>query len=489
MKNIKKLFLGLLTLLLSVGTLHIISAEENEGSILVNGTKEGKIYEIYKIFDLTYSGTNVSYTIDEDWTSFFEDAGKDYIVDENTGNLNGITIGNTTKYINITQQNINDFTKLALVYATSLTGNDGSKVADTESLTFDNLELGYYLVYPQGATNITDGNGSICSITSTMPTATVNIKADYPVIDKIVDDANADVGQIVMFTITGLVPDTTGYTSYSYKIDDTMTEGLLFNSEIADFTVLFGETIIDVTPTYTENGFTLIFDMVYYQDHIGEVITITYKAKVTEEAVSSSTTKNSVTLTYSNNPKEDTTVTTTPIEVPVYSSEINVIKLDAKDNDQKLAGAIFIIKDDEDKYYQAKDSEGNIITGVANTDNIDLVTWVDTEEEATKLVTGELGTIVFKGVENDTYYLVEIEAPDGYNRLTGPVTAKVGYNEEETNLLEVAVSHTETIENSSGTSLPQTGGIGTKLFIIIGSLLAIGSGVVLIVNKRMTKEN
>ena len=115
MKNIKRLFLGLLTLLLSVGSLHITHAEENEGSILVNGTKEGKIYEIYKIFDLTYSGSNVSYTIDEDWEAFFEDAGKGYLVGVNTGSLNPITIGSTTKYINITEQNINDFTKLALL--------------------------------------------------------------------------------------------------------------------------------------------------------------------------------------------------------------------------------------------------------------------------------------------------------------------------------------------------------------------------------------
>lgn len=489
MKNIKRLFLGLLTLLLSVGSLYITHAEENEGSILVNSTKEGKIYEIYKIFDLTYSGSNVSYTIDEDWETFFEEVGKDYLVDANTGSLNPITIGSITKYINITEQNINDFTKLALVYATSLTGNDGIKTAEGESLTFGNLELGYYLVYPQGATNINEGNGSICSITSTMPTATVNIKADYPEIDKIVDDSNADVGQIVKFTVTGEVPDTTGYTSYIYKLDDTMTEGLLFNSEIADLKVFFGTEIIDVAPTYEDNGFTLTFDMTDYQDYVGETITITYNAKVTEEAVNSDTTKNSVTLTYSNNPKEDTTLTTTPIEVPVYSSEINVIKVDAKDNEQKLAGAIFVIKDSEGKYYQAKDIDGNIITGVSITEDIALITWVDTEEEATKLVTGELGTIVFKGVENDTYYLVEIEAPDGYNKLTGPVTVKVGYNEEKTNLLEVAVSHTEMVENSSGIQLPQTGGIGTKLFIIIGSLLAVGSAVVLIVNKRITKEN
>jgi len=488
-KNIKKIFLCILTLLLSIISLNKVGAANNEGSIVVNNAKEGKIYDIYKIFDLTYKGTNVSYTIDKDWTSFFDSIGKDFIVDTNTGSLNPITIGDKTKYINITEQNVNDFTKLALTYASSLTGNDGSKTAEAETLTFDNLELGYYLVYPRGAANITEGNASICSITSTVPTATVNIKADYPVIDKKVDDSNAFVGQIVTFTVTGLVPDTTGYKTYTYKIDDTMTEGLLFNSDIANFKVLFGEKEINITPTYKDNGFSLTFDMTNYQEYVGKNITITYNAKVTEAAVNSSTTKNSVTLTYSNNPKEDTTFTTTPIEVPVYSSQLNIIKVDAKNNETKLAGAIFTLKNSEGKYYVAKDIEGNIITDMSTTTNVDTVSWVDTVDEATKLVTGEEGTIVFKGLENGTYYLVEEKAPDGYNKLTGPVEVKVGYNEEKTNLLEVAVSHTETVENASGTSLPQTGGTGTKLFIIIGSLLAVISSAILIVNKRMSKEN
>lgn len=489
MKNIKRIFLCLLTILLSIISLNKVGAANNEGSIVVNNAKEGKIYDIYKILDLTYSGTNVSYTIDKDWISFFDSVGKDFITDTNTGSLNPITIGDKTKYINITEQNINDFTKLALTYASSITGNDGSKTADGDTLTFDNLELGYYLVYPRGAANITEGNGSICSITSTVPTATVNIKADYPVIDKEVDDSNAFVGQVVTFTVTGLVPDTTGYKTYTYKVDDTMTEGLLFNNDIANFKVLFGEEEIKVTPTYKDNGFSLTFDMTDYQEYVGKTITITYNAKVTEKAVGSSTTKNSVTLTYSNNPKEDTVFTTTPIEVPVYSSQLNIIKVDAKNNSAKLEGAIFTLKNSEGKYYVAKDIEGNIITDMSTTTNVDTVSWVDTVDEATKLVTGEEGTITFKGLENGTYYLVEEKAPDGYNKLTGPVEVKVGYNEEETNLVEVAVSHTETVENASGTSLPQTGGIGTKLFIIIGSLLAVISSAILIVNKRMTKEN
>lgn len=488
MKNIKRIILGLFTFVLSFSVIHTVFAD-NTGSIVINGTTKDKTYEIYKIFDLTYSGSNVAYTIDSDWESFFNGTGSSYIVSENSGSLNPITIGNQTKYINVTEDNIEKFTQDALVYATTLNGNDGSEVATGETLTFSNLELGYYLIYPQGATDIINGYGSICSITSTTPTATVNIKAEYPIITKKVDDPNADVGQLVEFTITGLVPDTTGYSTYTYQIDDTMTAGLQLDSTVAEFTVKFGETVIEVDPVYGENSFRLTFDMVDYQEYVGEVITITYKVRVTEEAVNSDTTMNSATLTYSNNPKDKTTTTTTPIEIPVYSSEINVIKVDAKNNEMKLAGASFILQNEEGLYYQAINAEGTIITNTTSTAAVVKVNWVATVEEATLLITNENGMVTFEGVENGTYYLIEQDAPDGYNKLDKPVTVKVGYDSKEgTNLGTVAVSHEEIVENNSGTKLPQTGGIGTTLFMITGSLLVLVSGVILITNKRMTKE-
>ncbi|MBQ6817860.1 MAG: SpaH/EbpB family LPXTG-anchored major pilin, partial [Bacilli bacterium] len=431
----------------------------------------------------------VAYTIDSDWKNFFEGDGSSYIVDTNSGSLNAIAIGNTTKYINITSENIAKFTQDALVYASKLTKNDGSKEAEGESLTFDNLELGYYLVYPQGATDILEGNASICSITSTTPNATVNIKAEYPTIEKEVDDANAEVGQLVTFTITGLVPNTKGFDSYTYKITDTMSAGLKLTEATADFNVLFGDSEIDVKPVYSDNGFTLTFDMTKYQDYVGKVITVTYKVLVTEEAVNSQTTKNSATLTYSNNPKTDETSTTPPVEEYVYSSEINVIKVDGEDEETKLAGASFVLKNGDDKFYQALDKDKKVITNVTNTKDVVDVNWVEKQEDATLLVTDEAGIITFEGVENGTYYLVEVDAPEGYNKLTSPVTVKVGYsNEDETNLGNVAVSHSEIVKNNSGTALPETGGMGTKIFMVAGSILTIIPIIVYLVNKQMNEE-
>lgn len=508
MKNIKKIIMVLLVAVLSLCGLNNVSAAGN-GSITVNNAVSGKTYEIYKIFDLTYSGTEtkkVAYTIDSDWEAFFNGEGSSYIVSENTGSLNPITVkaeGNTneTKYINITEDNVAEFTQKALAYAANLTGNDGSKVAEEGSttVTFENLDLGYYLVYPQGATDIEgeDENGkpyaSICSITSTLPDAEVNVKAKAPEITKTVDDNNVEVGQELTFTLTGQVPDTTGYKSYTYTISDTMTEGLKINEDIANVLVKFGNETIAVTPTYENNGFTITFNMVNYQGYKGQTITVTYNAIVTEKAVTEDVTKNTAVLTYSNNPKNNESFETFTDEEIVYSSQIEVTKVDAKDNTVTLDGAKFVIKNSEGKYYAAyniaEDGTKTIMTNVSTTEGLVDVEWVDSEDEATVLVTGTDGVVLFKGVENGQYSLVEVEAPEGYNKLTGPVTVKVGYNEEKTELLETSVSHEETVENSTGTQLPSTGGVGTTMFIIIGSLLMIGSLLVLITNKRMSKES
>ena len=110
-------------------------------------------------------------------------------------------------------------------------------------------------------------------------------------------------------------------------------------------------------------------------------------------------------------------------------------------------------------------------------------------DNATVLVTDDMGKVTFEGIENGTYYLVEKDAPDGYNKLTNPVTVKVGYTDESgTNLGSVAVSHVETVENNSGTTLPETGGMGTTLFIVIGSLFMIIPVMIFVVNRRMNKE-
>ena len=207
------------------------ASEINAGTITINGTVNQKEYRGYKIFDLTYSGDsedskNVSYTISEDWKDFFTgEIGSKYIVDNNENSLNPIVVENGKKYISITEKNVKEFAKDAFSYAAKKQATF-SQEAKGETLTIHNKELGYYLIYPVGATDIKENQESIVSLTSTTPNAEINIKSVYPTIEKKADKTTADLGDPITFTITGKVPDTTGYDEYSYVITDSLSTGL-----------------------------------------------------------------------------------------------------------------------------------------------------------------------------------------------------------------------------------------------------------------------
>ena len=541
MKNIKKIFSVLLTLVISLCMIDKVSASTCK--ITVNGTTEGKTYEIYKIFDLTHNGDKVSYTIAPNWINFFikEGLGEEYITSTYKEGLNQIMVNTKLKgeatqnpepdyyqyYIEITESNKKAFTEDALEYIARneiepTASKNGEK--DKTSLEFTGLDLGYYLVYPKGATDIKEGQQTICSLDSTMPNATVNVKATYPTIHKEADDESVDVGQLVKFTIAGKkeegqeeikvkVPTTTGYTKYKYIISDTWSAGLEYPTETEfNFQVKFGETTINVKPTLTKvtgtetiNGFTLEFDMTKYQAYAGQDIVITYNLRVTKDAIIAGTTNepthNSVTLTYSNNPKDaEETLTTPPVIVKLYSSEIIIDKYDAENKSTKLSGAKFVLskvkQDGTTVYYRALDAltDGNLITSkeatsttaevlVSTTAGVKLVEWTENINEATVLTTDSNGKAEFEGIENGTYQLVETEAPDGYNKLARPETVVI---EEKDN--KKSISMISEIANHTGNELPETGGFGTKMFIMIGSLLAVASAIILVTNKRMSKE-
>lgn len=129
--------------------------------------------------------------------------------------------------------------------------------------------------------------------------------------------------------------------------------------------------------------------------------------------------------------------------------------------------------------------------------------------KVTTLVTPTDGMIITRGLAGGEYTVTEIKAPDGYNKLTASIkmpleqggnpTAGVNVTDVEKKLaadgsplLTPAAFqnvHVKEIENNKGTVLPETGGIGTTLFITLGALAVIGTGLFLVTNKRISKEN
>lgn len=493
------------------------SDSKNPGKITINETIQGKSYELYKIFDLTYSktdsGTNVSYTIDSDWEGFFSDKGSKYISVSNEDaegknlGLNPITVitgeNKVTKYINITDDNIEEFSKAAQEYAMGLDNDaiDSSVEAEGATTVVDNLLLGYYLVYPVDASAKKGTYGCLCSLTSTAPEDEVTVKATYPDIEKTDDKSTVAIGETVTYTITGAVPDITGYTDYVYRITDTMSEGLTFNKDVVVKVAIDGEgeettyKTLTVGSDYTcdvvDDGFTLNIKVKGLQTYIGNEIKVTYTAVVNEKAAGN-VEKNSAKLDYTNAPSDMTVK-----EAEVYSAQIVINKIEdceegAEDEAVKLANAVFVLRNSDGHYYKYTEADPD------NADTYDKVTWVELDKDADLVVTAEAETITsmktddngaatFPGLVDGTYELVEIIAPDGYNLLDSPVSVEINGSSATVDS-ESDLTETVDVKNMTGVTLPETGGMGTRIFYALGGGLMVAALALIALKKRENAE-
>ncbi len=488
-----------------------VNKNSGNGSITVTNAIKDKTYDIYRIFDLTAIDTDgdkkfdsYAYTVNSNFKSFFfgdNAPGASYLVEktaeneETYKNYNQLTDKNKTYFINITDANVASLAQTALDYAVKLENSDGSKKAlSNGNLKFEDIALGYYLIYPRGATDIAEQYSSICSITVTSPDAQIVQKAGYPDINKVADKEDVEIGEVVTYTVTGKVPDTTGYNAYTYELTDTMTDGLTFNSDVADMTVKLGNTGITVpengkvTLEYTDNGYVLSFDMTKYQAYKGQTVTVTYKAVVNDDAVCEIT-ENKVRLKYSNNPGGGFDYTPY-IERQVYTSKIVVDKFDGKTN-KKLSGAKFVLVKKENgnelfyKYTPSTPTSDAVVSWYTLEENEKLEDAVKADK-ITEVTTDQNGAADFNGIKDGTYYLRETASPKGYNMLANDVQCVVLHTEDEAVLKPIGVSLTKQVSNVTGTILPGTGGIGTAVFYIIG-IVIIASAFVFFKNKNNKK--
>jgi LPXTG-motif cell wall-anchored protein len=121
-----------------------------------------------------------------------------------------------------------------------------------------------------------------------------------------------------------------------------------------------------------------------------------------------------------------------------------------------------------------------------------------TGNETGEIATDADGMILYKGLAAGTYILTETDTVDGYNMLTSPITVTITPDAENPEEYTVTItgdgasiaddSIVITIENNSGTLLPSTGGIGTRIFYIVGAILVIGAGVVLVPKRKVDAE-
>ena len=475
MKHARKLASLLLALVMVFALATTAFADETvtpptTGTITVENPVEGQTYTAYKIFDVVYDTNNhYSYTIDSKNNEWYGTVST-YANDKTHGlTLTQVNSGDT--YV-VTTNNSFSAPDFAAALKKAVSGKTGEALtANGNSVTVAGLPLGYYFV----ASN----NGALCNLTTTNPEVTIHDKNDMP-FEKKADKTNADVGQIVTYTITGKVPDYTGFDTYIYTIEDTMSEGLTFQKDVK-VTVGGTDVTSDCTITYNvdknTNKFTVSIPVKKYT--IGAEIKVTYSALVNEKAIAA-VSNNEAKLTYSNDPTNSTKTTITPPqEQKVYTSQIVIDKFESGKEDTKLPNAKFVL------YKKVTAGEKTSIFYYKWNDTAEKVEWVTDMKDATVVTTDNQGKATFGGLADGTYYLVETEAPAGYNPLPDPVEVEVKGSSTETAKLSV----TAEVANKTGTTLPSTGGMGTTIFYVLGSALVLGAVVLLVTKKRMSTKD
>lgn len=461
---------------------------------------KGQTINLYKLFDVTESKsgetTNYAYTVNNTYKAALASVLKIGETAKDEEFVKAVADQEAT-----IQQFANDFTAKALTDNLGATKTSEKITESKTSYEFTGLDAGYYLVYVTGGKEI---QSSLVTVDET--TTTVNLKTEAPSITKTADKETVSIGQVVKYTVTGSIPDTTGYAKYVYKIHDELSTGLDFVNDAAGtaceansvkVTVAFKDT--DVTdaskaPTTATldavNHRKMTLDLSSWvrenQRNKGKEFNVTYYAKVNDKAVVAE--KNSAKLEYGNDP--DNTTETTPSEAKTPTYPLNIKKTDHKTSGL-LAGAKFSLYTETEYNKDADTRQAIKVTGINGNYVVDPTSENTVfESAATKIGENEYNLHV-NGLAEGTYYLVETKAPDGFNKLTAPVVIKITKS-ADTDVNKWTISKDGTvendkiidIENSTGSLLPSTGGRGAIAFAVIAALLVFGVAVSFIRDKR-----
>ncbi len=471
-KTFKKLFAALLAaaLVLAMAVPAFAVTNATKGSITIDGTVSGETYTIYRMFKLdSYNAESntYSYTVESDWEGFFKTgAGGNYIT------LDGQNHPTWTAADENDSTTVAAFAKAALAWAADKKISGTKETATGDTVTFSSLDLGYYLV--------DSSLGALCGLNTTNPDATIKEKNGQPTIEKKVkshydgwaEKNTAKIGDTVEFKI--VVHVEAG--AQSYKVADTMSDGLTFNS--SSLKVTYKDAPATANSDYTlepgKNGttFTLTFKDSYVADKVGEAIVVTYNATLNDKAVVTGN-KNKATLGYGTNKTVESETTT-------YTYEFDLVKVDGATK-KLLNGAEF-------KLYDAENG-GSVIKVVPVAGGYRVANGDETGAVDTIKVNGK---VHISGLDKTTYWLEETKAPDGYNMLTErkPVSLTNGSNNTTlTSSTWSEADHGVAVENNAGTVLPSTGGMGTTLFYVIGGGLMVAAVVLLVTKKRMEHKN
>lgn len=518
-----KKILAMLLAVALVFSLGITAFADNTGSITVTNSVVDQTYDVYKLFDLTYTDDSVAYTYTKTGTNdalFTKLNASDSpftLAQVRDTNLYNVTIkdGKTAADVSGFVDSLLKADPAIMTAVASDEGNGGE-------LEFAGLAYGYYFVK--------SSLGVVVSIDSTLPDVDIIDKNGEPSWDngetgpgKVIiengekvkvndaafgEDVLFDIGvnttsyvkekQVINFFVSDTIQDGFDYVLKDGKLDIVAVTVGDKTLDADDYSVVLNGRSFEITiPWVDEDGVSLYPSTAELH--------IQYKATVNENAVIGEPGNlNTANYTYQ---------TTTPSTDPETPDTPDDKKPYEKDNERTTTTYVYALG------IQKIDEEGNPLAGAeftiegvaANETSVAGVYEYDANGEVTTFVTNEDGQIIIKGVDAGDYVVTETKAPDGYNLLTGTKTVSASlesvssYSETTTvyfdadgNIVDTKVEKGDSetynfgvkvvdlvVVNEKGAELPSTGGIGTTIFYVLGSMMVLAAGVIIITKKRM----
>jgi len=456
-------------------------------TLTLTGTTTGHTYEAYQIFagDLSTNTDGTKVLSNVEWGNGVTYTGKESAADV------AKALGDGTMTI------------AQLIDKLTLTTVAKTVTSAKDSTVIDGLTAGYYLVKDKDGTQANTSDAYTKFIVQVVGDIDVKVKSDVPTVTKKVQDKNDstgetsgwqdsadyDIGDDVPYQITGSMPDNIGdYKSYKYIFTDTMSQGLTYTEKTAKIKI--GDT--DVTGSFTESvttkdGSTVV---TWTCDNLKGIdgvtlnkdtkVVVTYKATLNKDAViGSAGNPNTVNLTYSNNPNKggDGETGKTPDDkniVFTYKAVVNKVDQDKK----SLAGAGFTLQKKVNGAYT----------------------------DVKTFTAGEATTFTFTGLDDGEYKLIESTTPAGYNTIA-PIEFTISAEHDKESAAPTLISLsgnattgeakftdnindgslTTDVVNKKGSTLPETGGMGTTLLYAVGGVLVALAAAYIIISKKHEK--
>ena len=568
MKKMKRTWAILLALVLTVALAVPGFAAEGGYSITITNDKAGHTYEAYQIFAGTVASDDEQDVGDGDgitgpmlgditWgTGVNGDALLAALKAADDGKYGACTtaadVAKALGAEGATAADAAAFAEIAALHLAVVTGTATEPV--NGNYVIANLPAGYYLVKDQDGSLQGEEDTATEYIVQVLGNVTMEPKdSDIPTVEKKVseedyhqddgygttynDVADWDIGDSVPFKLIGSIPDMSAYDTYEYIFTDTLSNGLTLqegtinvyialgrDDEVREYTPLTEDVDYTLTLNNVANGggsFSIAFDNIKTAPYIDQgnrnYVIVTYDATLNPNAeIGLDGNPNSVYLEFSNNPNGDGLGRTTEDRVIVFTYELDGDKVDGANPDTKLPGAQFVLfNGGHTRVAAVVDgklsgwSELPVGYSAANHEEIPDDAWAEVANAT--ITSDENGLFSVAGLDDGTYYLREIKAPDGYNLLeddlkiviTATTTNGQTWNGVAVDALtaltisvdDAAAENGEpntgavaiTVENNGGSTLPETGGIGTTIFYAAGALLVLCAGVLLFVKLRMRK--